>query len=75
MNEFMIGDKLCFTRNSKSAGSYDCQLFAEGQLFDMVSECETVVAAELAMSHLVVRYQEALNENTAFGDWVRKEFT
>lgn len=75
MDVFEIGNKKCTTRTVKKYGEYHGELLVEGEVFDMTATCgDDQVAVEKALSRMIVKYQEAIDEDTAFGQWVRDAF-
>lgn len=71
----IIGDKKCDLNIVTKSGEYHGELLVDGEMFDMTATCgNDAVLAEDALSRMVARYQAAIKEDSAFGQWARDVF-
>lgn len=71
----IIGDKKCDLDIEMKGGEYYGVILVDGEVFDMTATCgKNRGAAEEALSGMVARYQLAVEEESAFGDWARDVF-
>jgi len=70
-----IGNLECTTRTVKRAGEWHGELLIDGEIFDITATCgPNETEAEKALTRMITRYQEALEEESAFGEYVRDVF-